>query len=142
MQEQERITRTVSKEYHKCFMQKCKKEQKQLDQLHKEHQNFIKILNTLKNKEYVTEEEFFRLLKANSDRIRSDPLQSTIIDCKIQNCYDAFYKYTLLDIETSLQKNISPDLRRVLQKYHKKFKDNKITTEDMIEYSKELYNSI
>ena len=42
--------RKISKEYHKCYMQKCKKEQKDVDALHNEHKIFMKILNKLVDK--------------------------------------------------------------------------------------------
>jgi len=70
--------RKISKEYHKCYMQKCKKEQKDVDALHNEHKIFMKILNKLVDNNTITMEDFFRLVKANADKIRSDPKQTIL----------------------------------------------------------------
>ena len=142
MPSKEKQFQKISNDYHKCFKQKCKPEQKQLDELHKAHKTFIQILSALQSNKDITMDEYFRLLKANSDRIRHHAYQNAVTECKLKKCYDTFYKYTIRYIEVSLQKNISPKLRNTLEKYRDKFKNHKITLHDMIEYNKEMYNNI
>jgi hypothetical protein len=138
----ERQLKIISRDYHKCFAQKCKLEQKQVAILHNEHKTFIKILNKLVEKGTITRDEFFHLLKANADRISDDPIQTSLSDCKLKQCYDLFYRYTMMDMQATLQKDISPNLRKTIEKYHKKFSKNKITTDDLRAYSEDLYNNI
>ena len=102
----------------------------------------MKILNRLVDNNTITMEDFFRLLKANADKIRSDPKQTILTHCKLNQCYNQYYKYIMMDIEVALQKDISPKFRNILEIYHRKFKNHKITTEDLIAYSRDLYNNM
>jgi hypothetical protein len=139
----EKEFRNISKEYRKCFQKKCRTEQKQINILQAEHQTFMKILNRLVDNNTITRDEFWRLLKANADRIGSDPVQISFIDCKLNQCYDLYYKYIMADIQVALQKDdISPQFRNTLETYYNKFKKHKITTQDLISYSRDLYNNM
>jgi hypothetical protein len=140
--ENEKQLKIISKDYHKCFAQKCELEQKQVDILHNEHKTFMKILNRLEENGTITRDEFFRLLNANAHRIGKDPIHTSLTDCKLKQCYDLFYRYTMMDMQVTLQKDISPRLRKTIKKYHNKFSQNRITTDDLRAYSKDLYNNM
>jgi len=121
---------------HKCIINNCKKEREDaINKNKKLSDNIIKIVTNKK----ITEKDMLIKLNKNSKAIMENNKRIKLLDCQLKYCYPLMQKNIIQDIENNIKYyKEAKELIIILNEYYNKFKHNKITSKDYIEYSKKI----